>query len=182
MDSLSPDTERALLDRVADGDQQAFTRLFQEYSDITFGFAFAYTKLHESAEEVVQEVYLKIWLRREKLREIQSFKDHLFIITRNHLIDYLRKNLREQQYRQQLVRHFKDSAITPHEELLLKESQARIGKAVELLPPQQQTIYRLRRQEGLPLTEIALKMNISRLTVRNHLNKALGAIREYLQG
>jgi RNA polymerase sigma-70 factor (ECF subfamily) len=182
MDSFSTDEERYLLDRIAGGDEKAFTRLFEEYSDITYGFAIAYTKTAESAEEVVQDIYLKLWLGRERLREIQNFKDHLFIITRNYLIDYLRKKLREKRYRQQLADHFAEAGPTPHEELLYKESRERIGKAVATLPPRQQAIYRLRRNEGLPLTEIALKMNISRLTVRNHLNKALGAIREYLQG
>lgn len=181
MDCFSTDTERHLLDMVAEGDQTAFTQLFRRYSDITYGFAVAYTKTEATAEEVVQEVYLKIWLDRERLKDIQSFKDHLFIVTRNYLIDYLRKKLREQEYRRQLARHFRETTTTPHEEFLLKESQERIGKAVERLPPRQQAVYRLRRHEGLPVTEIALKMNISRLTVRNHLNKALGAIREYLQ-
>ncbi|MES1250222.1 MAG: sigma-70 family RNA polymerase sigma factor, partial [Chitinophaga rupis] len=123
----------------------------------------------------------KLWLQKEKLKEIQSFKDHLFIMTRNHIIDFLRRSMREKKYQQQLARHFKETALTPHEELLFKESREIIARAIATLPPQQQTIFRLRRHDGLPLEEIALKMNISRLTVRNHLNKALGAIRNYLQ-
>lgn len=181
MDSFSTDMERDWLNRISAGDEQAFTQLFEAYSDTTYGFAIAYTKTAAAAEEVVQDIFLKLWLGREQLRDVQSFKDHLFIITRNHLVDFLRKKLREKQYRQQLARHFKETTITPHEEFLFKESLERIGKAIATLPPRQQTIYHLRRNEGMPLTEIALKMNISRLTVRNHLNKALSAIREYLQ-
>ncbi len=181
MDSFSIGNEKDLLLRVAGGDDRAFTRLFEEYSDITYGFAIAYTKTAESAEEIVQEIYLKLWLQREKLREVHSFKDHLFILTRNHIIDFLRRRLREKKYQQQLVRYFKETALTPHEELIFKESREMIARVVATLPPQQQVIYDLRRNDGLPLDEIALKMNISRLTVRNHLNKALGTIRNYLQ-
>ena len=181
MDSFSFENEKELLLQVARGDERAFTRLFEEYSDITYGFAIAYTKTAESAEEIVQEIYLKLWLQREKLQEVYSFKDHLFIMTRNHILDFLRRHLREKKYQQQLARHFKETALTPHEELLFKESREIIARAVASLPPQQQAIYCLRRNDGLPLDEIALKMNISRLTVRNHLNKALATIRNYLQ-
>jgi len=173
--------ERALLSRVADSDEKAFTELFERYSDVAYGFAIVYTKTAESAEEVVQEIFLKLWLKREKLREIQSFPDHLFIITRNHIIDFLRKHLREKKYQQQLMQHFREVSFTPEQQLIFKESGEIVEKAVAMLPPQQQTIYRLRRNEDMPLDEIAFTMNLSRLTVRNHLNKALGAIRAYLQ-
>jgi len=181
MEAFPPFNEKVLLQLVADGDDMAFTRLFERYSDVTYGFAIAYTKIAESAEEIVQEVFLKLWVSRDKLSEIQSFPDHLFIITRNHIIDFLRKNLREKKYQQQLVRHFKDVSFSPEQQLIFKETGEMVEKAVAMLPPQQQVIYRLRRNEGLPLEEIAFKMNLSRLTVRNHLNKALGAIRAYLQ-
>jgi RNA polymerase sigma-70 factor (family 1) len=181
MESFPTYDEKALLCQVAEGDEKAFTRLFELYSDLTYGFAIAYTKTAESAEEVVQEIFIKLWLNRKKLTGIRSFADHLFIITRNHILDHLRKNLREKKYQQQLMRHFKEVALTPEQQLIFKESGEMIEKAVSLLPPRQQTIYRLRRNEGLPLEEIAFSMNLSRLTVRNHLNKALGAIRAYLQ-
>lgn len=181
MEDFSTFDERALLSRVADGDEKAFTQLFERYSDVTYGFAIFYTKTAESAEEAVQEIFLKLWLKREKLREIQRFQDHLFIITRNHIIDYLRKHLREKKYQQQLMQYFKEVSFTPEQQLIFKESGEMVERAVAMLPPQQQAIYRLRRNEDMPLDEIAYTMNLSRLTVRNHLNKALGAIRAYLQ-
>ncbi|HVU54005.1 MAG TPA: RNA polymerase sigma-70 factor [Puia sp.] len=173
--------ERELLDLVADGDEKAFARLFELYADITYGFAILHTKTSDSAEEVVQDIFLKLWLKRDKLREIQHFRDHLFIITRNHIIDRLRKNLREKKYQLQLARHFKEAASSPEQQMIFKESGEMIEKAVAMLPPRQQVIYRLRRNEDMSLDEIARKMDLSRLTVRNHLNKALGAIRAYLQ-
>jgi RNA polymerase sigma-70 factor (ECF subfamily) len=173
--------EKALLYLVADGDEKAFARLFELYADMTYGFAILHVKTSDSAEEVVQEIFLKLWLRRDKLREIQSFRDHLFIITRNHIIDYLRKNLREKKYQLQLLRHFKEVSSTPEQQLIFKESGEMIERAVAMLPPRQQAIYRLRRNEDMSLDEIARTMDLSRLTVRNHLNKALGTIRAYLQ-
>jgi RNA polymerase sigma-70 factor (ECF subfamily) len=181
MEGFSTSDERALLSQVADGNEKAFTQLFERYSDVTYGFAIFYTKTAESAEEVVQEIFLKLWLQREKLRDIQSFPDHLFIITRNHVIDFLRKHLREKRYQQQLIQHFREVSFTPEQQLIFKESGEIVEKAVALLPPQQQVIYRLRRNEDMPLDEIAYTMNLSRLTVRNHLNKALGSIRNYLR-
>jgi RNA polymerase sigma-70 factor (ECF subfamily) len=173
--------EKGLLNLVADGNEKAFARLFELYADMTYGFAILHTKTPDSAEEVVQEIFLKLWLRRDKLREIESFRDHLFIITRNHIIDHLRKNLREKKYQLQLLRHFREVASSPEQQLIFKESGELIERAVALLPPRQQVIYRLRRNEDMSLDEIARAMDLSRLTVRNHLNKALGTIRAYLQ-
>jgi len=181
IENLSLLDEKGLLDLVAGGDEKAFARLFELYADMTYGFAILHTKTSDSAEEVVQDIFLKLWLKRDKLREIRSFRDHLFIITRNHIIDYLRKNLREKKYQQQLARHFKEASFSPEQQLIFKESREMIEKAVALLPPRQQVIYRLRRNEDMSLDEIARKMDLSRLTVRNHLNKALGAIRTYIQ-
>jgi len=181
MEYFPTSDERGLLSRVADGNERAFTQLFERYSDVAYGFAIFYTKTAESAEEVVQEIFLKLWLKREKLRDIQSFPDHLFIITRNHVIDFLRKHLREKRYQRQLIQHFKEVSFTPEQQLIFKESGEIVERAVAMLPPQQQVIYRLRRNEDMPLDEIAFTMNLSRLTVRNHLNKALGTIRAYLQ-
>lgn len=172
--------EKELIQLLVEGDERAFRELFNRYADNIYGVAMAYIKLPAVAEELVQDVFVKIWLNRQKLSEVQRFNDYLFIVARNYILNYLRKHKRDQQFRQQLLHHFSDQAITPENEFLLKESTQLINQAVAALPPQQQLVYQLRRKQDLSLDEIAAQLNISRNTARNHLNQALKQIKQYL--
>jgi RNA polymerase sigma-70 factor (family 1) len=173
--------EKELLFLTSHGDEKAFATLFHHYADNIFGIAMAYTKSNEMAEELVQDVFLKIWLKKEMLSTISRFDDYLFVAVRNLLLNYLRQKKREQKFIDHLTRHFEEANISPELQFQFKESQELIEKAVSQLPAQQQTAYRLSRNYGLQLNEVAEKMHLSRNTVRNHLAKALESIREYLK-
>jgi RNA polymerase sigma-70 factor (family 1) len=174
--------EPELLRLTARGDEQAFAALFEHYTDTLYGVALHYTKIPESAEELVQDVFTKLWIKRASLPTSERFNDWLFILTRNHILDFLQKNARQQKYREELTRHFQDSAArTPEQEMLFKESAGLIARAVASLPPQQQKIFDLSRNQGLNPDQIAERLGLSRNTVRNHLHRALTQIREWLQ-
>jgi RNA polymerase sigma-70 factor (family 1) len=174
--------EPELLRLTAQGDEQAFAALFEHYTDTLYGVALHYTKIPESAEELIQDVFTKLWINRASLPTIEKFNDWLFILTRNHILDFLQKNARQEKYRQELTRHFRDSAvITPEQQMLLSESTELIAKAVATLAPQQQIVFDLSRNQGLNPDEIADRLGLSRNTVRNHLHRALVQIREWLQ-
>jgi RNA polymerase sigma-70 factor (ECF subfamily) len=173
-------TDSVLLQNVANGDEQAFRQLFEQYADGVYGVAFAYVKSPELAEELVQDIFLKIWLKKEKLPEITGFTDYLFIVARNHILNMLRKKIPQKDFKEHLTAYFADAVITPEQQLLLKESSQLIRSAIGQLPPQQQAVYRLSRQGGLSLEEIAGELQLSRNTVRNHLSRALQHLRHYL--
>jgi RNA polymerase sigma-70 factor (family 1) len=176
-----PHNEKELIRRIADDDEVAFRELFERYSDNIYGVAMAYTKSAGSAEEIVQDVFVKIWMNRNKLMQVERFDDYLFIVARNYILNYLRNNKKNKQFTTQLLDHFGEYTITPEDEFLVKESQKLIEQAVAALPPQQQMVYELRRRQDLSLEQIAGQMNISRNTARNHLNQALKQIREHLR-
>lgn len=173
--------EKELIRLVAGDDEIAFRELFERYSDNIYGVAMAYTKLADAAEEIVQDVFVKIWMNRNKLLQVERFNDYLFIVARNYILNYLRNNKKKKQFTTQLFDHFGEHTITPEDEFLVKESQKLIEQAVAALPPQQQMVYELRRRQDLSLEDIASQMNISRNTARNHLNQALKQIKEYLR-
>jgi RNA polymerase sigma-70 factor (ECF subfamily) len=173
--------EKELIRLLAADDEFAFRELFDRYSDNIYGVALAYTKSPASAEEIVQDVFMKIWMNRHKLLQVERFADYLFIVARNYILNYLRKNKKNKQFTQLLSQHFGESAITPEDEFLVKESQKLIEQAAATLAPQQQMVYQLRRKQELSLEDIASQMNISRNTARNHLNQALKHIKEYLK-
>jgi RNA polymerase sigma-70 factor (ECF subfamily) len=173
--------EKELLIEIAAGNEKAFRRLFDHYWDNIYSVAFALTKSSVLSEEIVQDVFLKIWLKRDLLASVTKFDDYLFIAARNQIYNELRKKTVEQPFVEHLEQHFLESSALPEEMMLLKETKQLIDKAVEQLPAQQQAVFKLSRNEGLDHAKIAEKLGISKLTVKSHMTKALQSIRQYLQ-
>jgi len=173
--------EISLLSAIAKGDETAFRQLFDHYWDNIYGVAFAFTKSSVIAEEMTQDVFVKIWLKREELPQVKKFGDYLFIIARNHIFSALRKKILEQPFADHLLNYLQETSNTPESQLLLRETEQLLLKAIEQLPPQQHLIYCLSREQGLNQEEIAAKLDISKNTVKSHMNKALHFIRDYLR-
>jgi len=172
--------ESALLAAVAKGGEAAFRTLFEQYWDNIYGVAFAFTKSPVIAEEMVQDIFVKIWLHRDRLPQIKKFNDYLFIVARNHILTQLRKKINEQPFSEHLLEYFQERGNNPEDQFMCRETERLVQKAIELLPAQQHTIYCLSREQGLNQEEIATRLNISIHTVKSHMNKALQFIRNYL--
>lgn len=173
--------ERDLLLKVAEGNENAFRQLFDHYSDNIYSVALVLAKSSVMAEEIVQDVFLKIWMKREQLPSIEKFDGYLFMTARNHIYNELRRKTLEQPFAEHLEQHFQESSALPEEQLLLKETKHLIQKAVAQLPTQQRSVYELSRNDGLDHAQIAEKLGISKLTVKSHMTKALQFIRQYLK-
>ena len=181
MSEIFPYDEAAILAQIAEGNEKAFEQLFEKYSDNIYGVAFNYTKSAEVAEEVTQDVFVKLWFKRKSLATLQSLENYLFIIARNHIINIFNRNKKDKNFIEHILHHFEENNATPEDILLFKESQELIAQAIATLPHQQQMVYELRRIQGLSLEKVAVKMEISRNTARNHLNRALQNIRQFLK-
>ena len=126
---------------------------------------------------------MKIWVGREKLPEISCFSAYLNTITRNHIYNALRKLANEELLLEKLLSpssaaYRPDTAI---ENMSLRELQEALQKVMDTLTPQQKKVFELSRMEGLKHEEIALRLNISRETVKKHVSEALRIIRGQLQ-
>lgn len=165
---------------VAGGDEAAFRQMFDIYADRIYGVAYTYTKSPQLSEEIVQDVFVKIWLKRATLPAIRNMADYIFIIARNRIINELRRLRVEKDYLKQLLSEEPDGLRSPESEYVLKESRSLIANAINSLPPQQKVVYQLNQLQGLKLGDVALQLGLSRNTVRNHLSRALQSIREYL--
>ncbi|GAA3918006.1 RNA polymerase sigma-70 factor [Chitinophaga oryziterrae] len=174
-------SEKELLIKVAAGDEQAYRHLFHLHWDNIYNVALALTKSVELAEDMVQDIFLKIWQKRAQFVGIERFEDYLFIMARNHIYTELKKRSREDTFRDQIKDYFETSEHNADISLLTKETQEMINQAIGQLTTQQQLVYRLSRDQGLSHEEIAEKLNISRNTVRNHIVQSLKIIRTYLQ-
>ncbi len=180
MFAASLDNENELLLLVSKGDETAFRQLFDHYWDKIYSVALTLTKSSALSEEIAQDVFLKIWFKREQLSSVEKFDGYLFTVARNHIYNELRKKTMEQPFVEQLEQHFLESSALPEQMMLLKETKQLIDKAVELLPDQQRAVYEMSRNEGLDYTAIAGQLGISRSTVKNHMTRALQFLRQYL--
>lgn len=177
IDALHNETE--LLTAIATGSERAFATLFHAYRDKVYSAAFRLTHSGFLAEEVVQDVFLKLWVKREVLLEIAGFEDYLFIMTRNHVFSALKRMARQQQLVDDLQLEQPVAENTTYNRMLDLEIEEIVHQAVELLPAQQKQVYLMSKEQELKRDEIAKKLRISSETVKTHLARALRHIRAY---
>lgn len=173
--------EKELLQQVADTDQAAFSILYEHYVRHVYGLALRLMKSPEIAQDLTQEVFVRVWVKRSQLLTVQQFRPWLNALTRNMAVDYLRKKVAAPDNEAYLISFFTDSAPTVEEQLALKQLEGAILQAVDQLSPQLKTAFMLSRFEGLTHAEIAQRMNISPITSKSHLVRALAIIRKYLE-
>jgi RNA polymerase sigma-70 factor (family 1) len=172
--------ERALLSRVSKGDEAAFTLLLNKHTNNLYSQALAYTKSSEVAQDIVQDVFMKIWMKRKELTSIERFENYLFIMTRNRIISILRKKLTlpVSDGMQELI---EENSPTPEQQFSLKQAESILEKGILAMPPQRQMVFKLSRKEGLSYAEIAEELGISTSTVKSHIVQALNFLRDYLR-
>lgn len=169
--------EEILLSRLAEGDQEAFRVLYDRHRDKLFFYVYKITHSQQAAEDVLQEVFVKIWLDRERLTGIQNFSAWLFRMVKNRTINALRRQTHENRILSEIGTHQLEASNQTDEIMDYNETAQVLQVAIQQLPPQQQLVYRLQREQGLKNEEIALQLNISPLTVKKHISQAARSIR-----
>ncbi|MDH7464154.1 sigma-70 family RNA polymerase sigma factor [Chitinophagaceae bacterium 26-R-25] len=167
-----------LLLQIADGHQPAFNSLVAMHWKRVFSHAMTYVQCYAIAEELTQDVFLKIWQHREKLTEILHFDDYLFIVSRNLLISAIRKKIDSTSI-EPSTEH-SEALWLPDQQMEMKELHSLILKGVDALSPQQQQVFKLGKMEGLSYDQIAESMQITKRTVRFHMALALNSLRIYI--
>ena len=179
MESRQLKNEDELLTRIARGDQRAFTEIFDFYQRYVYDYGRKLTKSEDQASEIVQDVFLKIWLNREKLNEVNNFGAYLNRVVRNHSLNVIRKLAQDARSATQLKINNPESENATDKILDYNESNRILTQAIENLSPQQRIAYTLCHMEGLKYDEAAKKMNVSSRTVQAHMHQALKHIREH---
>src|SRR6185312_2967846 len=158
MPNGSLDNEKELIKLIADGDEIAFEKLFSHYRNRIYSVAFKLTKSYVTAEEIVQDVFLKIWINRSNLNNIQNFGGYLFIIARNDAYKALKAIAGK--YKLILVEE-QDQNLSSNntaDRLMEKEYNLILQNAIDRLPNQQKEVYTLVKEYGLTRDEVANKM------------------------
>jgi RNA polymerase sigma factor (sigma-70 family) len=173
--------ERELMQRCVEGDRQAFATLYSHYAPLLYKAVYPLTnRSREDTEEIIQELFVKVWARRENMLTIQSFRPFIFRLARNRVIDWYRKNESKKSYRTFYSENYGDESVSVTDELLFEEYYAIAMEAIGKLSSRQQQIFNLRHSEDLSLTEIAGKLRISVHAVKKQLYQATRFVRDYL--
>jgi len=156
-----------------------FEILFKQYYTELCNFALKYTKNNEDAEEVVQDVFYKIWEKRSFINIKISIKSYLYISVRNKCLQNINHKKIVRIYEKYIDKQDNTEASTPHENLVYEESIEIFNEALNTLPERCIEIFKLSRFEGLKYKEIAKKMSVSVKTVEANISKALKTFRNY---
>jgi len=175
---ITATTIRDLQSRIARYDDQlAYRELFTSLYSYLFRFAKSLVKAKEPAEEIISDVFIKVWEKRKELEKIENLKLYLYVTTRNIAYNYLDKQKRSATNPlEDLQAEFTSLYFDPEQMLITADMMARIQKAVDQLPPKCKMIFKLTKEDGLKYREVAELLNISIKTVENQLTIALQKI------
>lgn len=174
-------TEKLLIKELADGNNKAFRKLFDTYRDDVYGYSISMLKSKVLAEEIVQDVFLKIWQHKERLNPELSFKSYVFTITRNLTFNLISKVANNRKLKEDMF--FESQKLYNHIEDKITESDYEFikNKAIEQLSPKRKIIFQMSRNENMSYEEISKELNISVSTVKGQMSKALKTLKDYLQ-
>ncbi|WP_051691706.1 MULTISPECIES: RNA polymerase sigma factor [Pedobacter] len=175
-----PAKDIELLLQLRNGDESAFAEIYNQYRSKIFVYAASLCKSTDLAQEIVQEVFIRIWQKREQINTDLHFGAYIKKITLNHVLNHLKKVAREKVLQQELFGYIETLRNSTEESLLEKELLKTYDEAIENLPPQKKLIYQMSRTQDLTHDEIAQKLNISKNTVKNHMVEATRFIRNYV--
>lgn len=177
-----PDTteHNELLIKLRKGDQLAFAEIYNLYRGKMYTYACNLCKSTETAEEIVQEVFIRIWQKKEQINTEMNFAAYLKKVTLNHVLNHLKKVARDRRLQEELFIYIDTIRNTTEDNLLEKELLKTHDQAIALLPPQKKLIYQMSRNEEMTHEQIAEKLNISKNTVKNHMVEATKFIRSYV--
>lgn len=161
------------------GDEKAFQWLYKNYARRVFDYALLVTQDTHLSEDIVQEVFLKLWAERKGMRFIENFNGWFYTIGRNCTLDKLRARQKEQRDIAALSRRAPEGYIDA-EGIIHKEQARMVQEAVKSLSPQQQLAYTLKNELSWKRDRIAKELHISPHTVKEQLQRAVKAIRVYV--
>jgi len=177
---LDDNNDRQLVSRLKVGDKKAFEEIFRKYREKIYYFAIRYYNSAEDAENVVQDVFIKLWDEREGIREELSLNNYIYTIAKNHLFNIQRKKINEKAYRSYIVDHLVQISNLENE-LIYADLKVKIDKIIEELPAQRKKVFIMSNMEGFSNKELASELNLSVRTIEVHKSLALQTIRKALK-
>lgn len=169
--------EKVLAD-FANDDKQAFDKLYHLYFPKLYYYSKSFLKIDEGIEDILQEVFVKLWMNRRNIKRAETFNAFLYTITKNTLLNEIRSRIKTSEFQ---IKHYHQSVaeeFVTQNTVEFADMKHHIEQFVQLLPTKRQNVYRLSREEGLSNAEIAEQLGISVKTVEDHMTQALKFLKE----
>lgn len=180
MSETQTSNDKLLLQQLILGNEKAFLSIFNTYRNEVYAYSLSILKSQIYAEEIVQEVFLKIWIKRKKLDASLALKPYIIVITKNMCLNFLKKAAYDTKMREELFYQSQKSFNPIYNEIRDKELEDLQKKALDLLPPRRRLIFEMSRNENKSYKEISQELGISMNTVKSQMNKALETLRTFL--
>lgn len=170
---MSTSGERLLFSEIRAGNKTAFSDFYKQYVNLMHRFVIRYVKSHELADDLVQEIFIKIWENRTMIPDLVSLKSYLFIIARNHTFTFLKKASAEQSIKERILSEAAAYSNTTEDLMLSAEYNAHLQHILSKLPPQTQKIFKLCREEEKSYQEVSALLGISKDAVKKHMVRSM---------
>ncbi len=178
MENVIDDRDREIVEQLREGSKDTFHLLFEQFGPKIYAFALSYLKNESDAEELLQEVFLKLWEVRATLDCSKNLKSFLYKICINLIYDLIRRKNIEQVYLAHSSRQIHSSENDTWHEIIYNDMFGKLQQLIAMMPEQRQRIFRLSKEEGLSNDEIASKLNLSKRTVENQLYRAVAFLKD----
>jgi RNA polymerase sigma-70 factor (family 1) len=173
--------DNVLCERLKGGDVDAYKHIYNHYHTQLYKYALKFLKMPELAEDVIHDVFLKLWEIRGQLKPELGIVGYLYKISRNQIFKLLKKISVETDLRIKVIGFIENQLVEGEADLQWNEYSGLLGGAIEQLPPQCQKVFNLCRQEGKTYSEAAQILGISTHTVKEHMMAAMKSIKKYFR-
>jgi RNA polymerase sigma-70 factor (ECF subfamily) len=173
-------TEQSLIQALKQGSHKAFDRIYQMYSKRLYAYSLQFSKSPEESEDIVQDVFIKLWTNKENIKQNETLRSLLFIMAKHHLINAYRSRLNHPAYEEYIKYTETLSVDDAHYHIEYTEFIQQVRKAIDSLPSTQQKVVILSRMQHLSNRKIAEKLSLSEQTVKNQLSLGLKSLKEKL--
>jgi RNA polymerase sigma-70 factor (family 1) len=171
--------EKILLEQLINNDQQAFKQIYFLYSGRLYGNILKLVKSEPVAQEILQDVFIKIWDHRHSINTAKSFHAYLFRIAENMVCNFYKKASRDKVALRLLMSRSSEQYCHIEEEIFCKEEASFLSDAIGGLPPQRRQVFELCKMEGKSYDEVSRLLGISVSTISDHIVKANRFLKEY---
>lgn len=170
--------ENKILKELKNGSEEAFTLLYNRYCDKVYRFAQLYITSLIEVEEIVQDVFVRLWETRSSIDEDKNIEGFLFILTRNLIFNHTRKHYNETAFKMLYLKALENVTVSIEDELEASDLKAYIDNLISLLPERRREIFCLSRKSHLTNKEIAQRCSITEKAVERHINLSLRFLKQ----